>query len=68
MTDDVTRVDFSERPFGVWVGDDEYRADSVIVATGAPNDRPVGIPGDDLPGVIGSAKATAGLMLEGALA
>ena len=35
ITDDVTRVDFSERPFRVWVGDDEYRAQSVIVATGA---------------------------------
>jgi thioredoxin reductase (NADPH) len=35
LTDDVTRVDFSERPFRVWVGDDEYRADSVIIATGA---------------------------------
>jgi thioredoxin reductase (NADPH) len=35
LTDDVTRVDFSERPFRVWVGNDEYRADAVIVATGA---------------------------------
>src|SRR5215218_4492471 len=35
LTDDVTRVDFSERPFRVWVGDDEYTADAVIVATGA---------------------------------
>jgi thioredoxin reductase (NADPH) len=35
VTDDVTKVDFSERPFGVWVGNDEYRARSVIVATGA---------------------------------
>ena len=35
IADDVTRVDFSERPFRVWVGDDEYRAESVIVATGA---------------------------------
>ncbi len=35
ITDDVTRVDFSQRPFRVWVGDDEYRAESVIVATGA---------------------------------
>src|SRR3989475_1622993 len=34
-TDDVTRVDFSERPFRVYVGDDEYRANAVIVATGA---------------------------------
>ena len=32
---DATRVDFSERPFRIWVGDQEYRADSVIVATGA---------------------------------
>src|SRR5688572_18896447 len=29
--------------------------DAVILATGAPQDRPVGIPGDDLPGVVGSA-------------
>ena len=35
LTDDVTRVDLSERPFRVWVGDDEYRAEAVIVATGA---------------------------------
>jgi thioredoxin reductase (NADPH) len=32
---DVTRVDFSERPFRMWVGEDEYSADAVIVATGA---------------------------------
>src|ERR1700741_4163122 len=35
LTDDVTKVDFSERPFKVYVGNDEYKADSVIVATGA---------------------------------
>jgi thioredoxin reductase (NADPH) len=35
LTDDVTRVDFSERPFRVWVGDEEHRAEAVIVATGA---------------------------------
>jgi thioredoxin reductase (NADPH) len=36
ITDDVTKVDFSERrPHRVWVGDDEYRAETVIVATGA---------------------------------
>jgi thioredoxin reductase (NADPH) len=35
VTDDVTRIDFSQRPFGVWVEDEEYRARSVIVATGA---------------------------------
>jgi thioredoxin reductase (NADPH) len=35
LTDDVTRVDFSEQPLRVWVEDDEYRARAVIVATGA---------------------------------
>ena len=35
VTDDVTRVDFSERPYRVYVGDDEFRAETVIVATGA---------------------------------
>jgi thioredoxin reductase (NADPH) len=35
VTDDVTRVDFSERPFRVWVEDQEYTARTVVVATGA---------------------------------
>jgi thioredoxin reductase (NADPH) len=35
VTDDVTKVDFSEQPFRVWVGDTEHRAEAVIVATGA---------------------------------
>ena len=35
VTDDVTAVDFSEQPFRIFVGDDEYLAESVIVATGA---------------------------------
>jgi thioredoxin reductase (NADPH) len=35
LTDDVTRVDFTEHPLRVWVGDDEFAAESVIVATGA---------------------------------
>jgi thioredoxin reductase (NADPH) len=42
LTDDVTRVDFSERPFRVWAGDDEYRAETVVVATGA-NARQLGL-------------------------
>ena len=42
LTDDVTRVDFSERPFRIYVGDDEYRARAVIVATGA-NARQLGL-------------------------
>ena len=29
--------------------------DALILATGAPNDRKLGIPGEDLPGVVGSA-------------
>ena len=32
---DATKVDFSQRPHRIWVGDDEYRADAVIIATGA---------------------------------
>ncbi|HSJ00585.1 MAG TPA: thioredoxin-disulfide reductase [Patescibacteria group bacterium] len=32
---DATKVDFSQRPFRIWVGDDEYLADAVIVGTGA---------------------------------
>ncbi len=32
---EVDRVDFSSRPFRAWAGGVEYRADAVIVATGA---------------------------------
>ena len=35
LTEDVTAVDFSERPFTVETGDDEFQARAVIVATGA---------------------------------
>jgi thioredoxin reductase (NADPH) len=35
ITDDVTKVDLSEQPFRVYVGDDEYTARSIIIATGA---------------------------------
>jgi thioredoxin reductase (NADPH) len=42
LTDNVTRVDFSERPFRVYVGDEEHRAWTVIVATGA-NARQLGL-------------------------
>jgi thioredoxin reductase (NADPH) len=35
LTDDVTKVDFTEQPLRVWVGDKEFAAESVIVATGA---------------------------------
>ncbi len=35
VTDNVTKVDFSQRPFRIWVEDTEYTARAVIVATGA---------------------------------
>jgi thioredoxin reductase (NADPH) len=35
VTDDVTKVDFDEHPFRVWVGDTVYTTESVILATGA---------------------------------
>jgi thioredoxin reductase (NADPH) len=35
LTDDVTKVDFSEHPFRVWIGEQEFTSESVIVATGA---------------------------------
>lgn len=35
VTKDVTRVDFSNRPFRVYVGDSEYQAKSIVIATGA---------------------------------
>jgi thioredoxin reductase (NADPH) len=38
ITSDVQKVDFSERPFKVWVGEDEnilHLADAVIISTGA---------------------------------
>ena len=35
VTAKVTKVDLSASPFGVWIGDEEHRAESIIVATGA---------------------------------
>jgi thioredoxin reductase (NADPH) len=35
MSYDVTRVDFSARPFKIWVEDDLYEAETVIISTGA---------------------------------
>jgi len=42
----VTKVDFSQKPFRVWIGEDEYQAEAVIVATGATSIM-LGIPGED---------------------
>lgn len=46
MTSDITRVDFSVRPFRVWEGQVEYQANAVIVATGA-SAKWLGIPGEE---------------------
>jgi thioredoxin reductase (NADPH) len=35
ITEKVTKVDFSNRPFSVWVRDTKYTAQSIIVSTGA---------------------------------
>jgi thioredoxin reductase (NADPH) len=45
LTDDVTSVDLSERPFRISVGDDEFLAETVIVATGATA-RQLGLPSE----------------------
>jgi thioredoxin reductase (NADPH) len=42
----VTRVDLTERPFGVWAGDQEWRARALILATGA-SAKWLGVPGED---------------------
>jgi thioredoxin reductase (NADPH) len=41
----VTAVDVSTRPFGIWAGDQEWRARTLIVATGA-SARWLGVPGE----------------------
>jgi thioredoxin reductase (NADPH) len=46
VSSNVTRVDFSERPFRAWVDEDEYQADAVIISTGA-SARWLGIPGEE---------------------
>jgi len=45
ITDDVTHVDLSEPPLVVAIGEDEYRAEAVIVATGATA-RQLGLPSE----------------------
>src|SRR3954470_11938639 len=46
VTADVSRVDFSARPFKVWVDETLYLAKSVIVATGARANY-LGLPSED---------------------
>src|ERR671932_216458 len=45
VTDDVTKVDLSEQPLRVYVGDDEYVAETVVIATGA-SARQLGLPSE----------------------
>jgi thioredoxin reductase (NADPH) len=42
----VTRVDFSSRPFRIWAGDQEWRARTVVIATGATA-KWLGVPGEE---------------------
>jgi thioredoxin reductase (NADPH) len=42
----ATRVDLSARPFGVWAGDQEWRARTLIVATGA-SAKWLDVPGEE---------------------
>ncbi|HUZ18614.1 MAG TPA: thioredoxin-disulfide reductase [Spirochaetia bacterium] len=46
ITETVTKVDFSRRPFRVYVDAQEYRAHAVIVATGATAKR-LNLPGEE---------------------
>ena len=46
VTADVTKVDFSQRPFKVWVDDTMYLAKTVIIATGARANY-LGLPNED---------------------
>ena len=42
----ATRVDLADRPFGVWAGDQEWRAKTLILATGA-SAKWLGVPGEE---------------------
>ncbi len=46
LTAKVTKVDFSARPFGMWVGDEEYRSNTVIISTGAQS-LMLGLPNEE---------------------
>lgn len=46
VSDDVTRVDLSGEIKKVWVGDDEFQAKAVILATGSAY-RPLNVPGEN---------------------
>jgi thioredoxin reductase (NADPH) len=45
VTADADRVDLSGSPFGIWVGDTEYRGNAVVLSTGATA-RMLGLPSE----------------------
>lgn len=55
ITDKATRVDFSARPFRVYIRDTEYTANSIIVSTGAQS-LMLGLPEEE--GLIGHGLST----------
>jgi thioredoxin reductase (NADPH) len=58
VSSDVSKVDFSQRPHRVWVGQDLYEAESIIISTGA-SARWLGVTGEErLRGLGVSACAT----------
>lgn len=46
VPENVTKVDFSEKPFKVWAGEDLSTAKAIIISTGAAY-RHLGVPGED---------------------
>jgi thioredoxin reductase (NADPH) len=46
LRSDVSRVDFSERPFKMWIGDELQEAEAVIISTGA-SAQWLGAPGEE---------------------
>jgi thioredoxin reductase (NADPH) len=46
VSSDVTAVDFSTRPFQVWVDDDRHEGEAVVISTGA-SARWLGVPGEE---------------------
>ena len=46
LTVDATRVDLSTRPFRLWSGEDEYAAESIVIATGA-SAKWLDVPGEE---------------------
>lgn len=45
MDSNVTKVDFSSKPFKVWSGDEEYQARAILISTGAESVW-LGVPGE----------------------